>query len=310
MVLSELVELGPCIPAETVKACALIGLHMMAEENALRLDGDSCPKLRDMWRYGCPKSPVWSSVGDEWARSEGTSSFEDYEHNVDNLALEVVGQIGQVVSPFLEDWELGRVALSCHMAMDILCQEMRDACWVSSNSQNSPLSLFSQNQSSSLVLELSQQRNLFSQHGRSVTFEERDVLGEMVWEWVVKAPCVSFWIWVGLSESFDICHSLNMVCLLQNEGVPSVRLCPSLFCVLFRRSKRSFTTFRKLCGHDRKVVSLTFDVCTCEGDTEFFFGARLSSVGQSDWHWWRLFSSWATKHRLKAFKNQKKKRSG
>ena len=29
-------ELGPCIPAETVKACALIGLHMMAEENALR----------------------------------------------------------------------------------------------------------------------------------------------------------------------------------------------------------------------------------------------------------------------------------
>ena len=91
MVLSELVELGPCIPAETVKACALIGLHMMAEETALRLDGDSCPKLRDMWRYGCPKNTVWSSVGDEWAGSEGTSSFEDYEHNVDNLALEVVG---------------------------------------------------------------------------------------------------------------------------------------------------------------------------------------------------------------------------
>ena len=30
MVLSELVEFGPCVSAETVKACALIGLHMMA----------------------------------------------------------------------------------------------------------------------------------------------------------------------------------------------------------------------------------------------------------------------------------------
>ena len=29
--------------------------------------------------------------------------------------------------------------------------------------------------------------------------------------------------------------SFNMVCLLQNEGVPSVRLCASLFCVKERR---------------------------------------------------------------------------
>ena len=66
----------------------MIGLHMMAEENALRSDGDSSPELRDVWRYGCPKSSVWSSGGDECAGSEGTSSFEDYEHNVENLALE------------------------------------------------------------------------------------------------------------------------------------------------------------------------------------------------------------------------------
>ena len=32
IVLGELVELGPCISAETTKTCALIGLHMMAEE--------------------------------------------------------------------------------------------------------------------------------------------------------------------------------------------------------------------------------------------------------------------------------------
>ena len=45
MVLSELVEFGPCFSAETVEAFALIGLHMMAEENALRSDSDSSPDL-------------------------------------------------------------------------------------------------------------------------------------------------------------------------------------------------------------------------------------------------------------------------
>ena len=34
---------GLCVSAETVKACALIGLHMMAEENAIRSDSDSTP---------------------------------------------------------------------------------------------------------------------------------------------------------------------------------------------------------------------------------------------------------------------------
>ena len=52
------------------------------------------------------KSPVWSSGGDEWAGSEGTPSFEDYEHNVDNLALEIVGQIGQV-KWCLFSWRIG-----------------------------------------------------------------------------------------------------------------------------------------------------------------------------------------------------------
>ena len=32
------------------------------------------------------------------------------------------------LSLFLKDWELARVALSCHMALDMLCQEMREAC--------------------------------------------------------------------------------------------------------------------------------------------------------------------------------------
>ena len=54
-VIFELVEFGPCFSAETVKTCALIGLHMTAEENALRSDSDSSPDPREIWRYGCPK---------------------------------------------------------------------------------------------------------------------------------------------------------------------------------------------------------------------------------------------------------------
>ena len=62
MVLGELIEFGPCISAETVKACALIGLHMMAEENAIRT-GILHFDRAEMWNYGCPKSPVWSDDG-------------------------------------------------------------------------------------------------------------------------------------------------------------------------------------------------------------------------------------------------------
>ena len=55
-------------------------------------------------------------------------------------ATEVIGQVwsSEVVELFLEDWEHGRVTLSCHMAMDLLCQEMSDACSDSSESLRSP----------------------------------------------------------------------------------------------------------------------------------------------------------------------------
>ena len=57
------------------------------------------------------------------------------------------------------------MALSCHTAMDLLCQEMRDACWVSPRSRGSPLSLCC-----GVVTARS------SQHERAVTLKERDVL--------------------------------------------------------------------------------------------------------------------------------------
>ena len=118
----------------------------MAEENAFRLDSDSSPDFGrhvEVWRP--EKNPVWSSNGVEWGGSEGTS-FKYYEHNVGNLSLEVVGKnwLGEVFSLCLEDWEVGRVALSCHLSKDLLCQEMRNACKGSSESLGSPRSLCSE----------------------------------------------------------------------------------------------------------------------------------------------------------------------
>ena len=60
------------------------------------------------------------------------SSDEEDEHDAWNLFLDIVEQSrsGMLVVSFLEDEELARTALSCHLAMDILCQEMQ-AAWQS-----------------------------------------------------------------------------------------------------------------------------------------------------------------------------------
>ena len=57
------------------------------------------------------------------------SPDEKGEHSVLNLFQEVVGQSlsGMLVEGFLEEEELARGALSCHLPLDFLCQEMSDA---------------------------------------------------------------------------------------------------------------------------------------------------------------------------------------
>ena len=92
--------------------------------------------------------PMFSSC----SASETFFGCEECEHNNEFRAIEVIGQdwSSEVVALFLEDWELGRAALSCHMAMDLLCQQMRDACWDSSESLGSHYSLCSQCREGSL----------------------------------------------------------------------------------------------------------------------------------------------------------------
>ena len=117
---------SPVVTAETPQACALTGLPPLAAEGEAGSSGSQSPDLGDTWKYGCPKCPDWDSDVEAWTESEGTSS--QCQHNVENLALNVMGQdqSGEKMSLFLEDWELARVALSCHIALDMLCQEMHE----------------------------------------------------------------------------------------------------------------------------------------------------------------------------------------
>ena len=89
--------LGPASQPKKVKACASIGVHMMAEENS------------------------WPS--DSGSSVSSSSSSED---NVGNDALFVIGLqgSGDTIALFLQDWVVAKVALSCHIALDMLCQEM------------------------------------------------------------------------------------------------------------------------------------------------------------------------------------------
>ena len=69
-----------------------------------------------------------STDGFQFPELKGESEFSDsYQAgNVNNEALHVIGLhgSGDSISLFLQDCELAKVALSCHMALDILCREM------------------------------------------------------------------------------------------------------------------------------------------------------------------------------------------
>ena len=139
-----------------------------------------------MWRHGCPKSLEWVS---SCSACETSLGCELYEHNNQCRAIEVVGQdwSSEVVALFLEDWELGRVALSCHMTVDLLCQEMRDALGYL---RVAGFPLFTVFAVSGRVLLRKSERigclerstvtanNPFSNRGQAVTLNKKDVVRE------------------------------------------------------------------------------------------------------------------------------------
>ena len=109
----------PFVSAETLKTCARNGLHLLAADSGAGSSGSQSLDLGDMSRQGCFCSASDTSLG-----------CDHYEHNSACRAIEVIGQnwSSEVVALCLEEWELRRVALSCHLAMDLLRQETRMRC--------------------------------------------------------------------------------------------------------------------------------------------------------------------------------------
>ena len=64
---------NPFVSAETLKACALIGLHLMAAGGDAGSSGSQSPDLGDMWKYSCQTSPDWDGDVESWKESEDTA---------------------------------------------------------------------------------------------------------------------------------------------------------------------------------------------------------------------------------------------
>ena len=64
--------------------------------------------------------------GSEASKDEQADSSS--ENNVGDGALFVIGlhRSGLATALFLQDWEVTKVAFSCHMSLDMLCQELHD----------------------------------------------------------------------------------------------------------------------------------------------------------------------------------------
>ena len=97
----------PCVSAETHQACALIGLHLLAAGGDAGSSGCQSPVLGTRGATVAQQSTDWERDVESWTESEGTSSSEQCEHNVESLALNAMeqDQSGEKVSLFLDACE-------------------------------------------------------------------------------------------------------------------------------------------------------------------------------------------------------------
>ena len=168
------IKKGPVAQIEL--AIALIGLHLSAARGGLVVV--NLLSYVDLWRQGCPMCPEWIS---SCSASETSCGAEEYGHNNECRAIEVIGQdwSSEVVALFLQDWELDREWPSAAIwQWTFSAQEMRDACWVSSESLDSPLFTVI-TVPERFSCEPSQQQKPFSHRGRAVTIDERDAVREV-----------------------------------------------------------------------------------------------------------------------------------
>ena len=78
--LTEAVKFKPFVPAQTLKACASIGLHLLAAEGESGSSRRQSPDLGHMRRRGCPKSPNLDSnlhvIGLNWSGEKVSLSWK------------------------------------------------------------------------------------------------------------------------------------------------------------------------------------------------------------------------------------------
>ena len=123
----------PFFSADVLKKCAQI---------AIALNCGRSKRWREwLWNFWFRKHvEIWlfkkSNVGQRgWSVVWGRKRFFKWfsrEQCVQRCASRhrVVWAWWQGLSLLLKEWELARVALSCHIALDMLCQEMREAWWL------------------------------------------------------------------------------------------------------------------------------------------------------------------------------------
>ena len=110
-----------------------------------------------------------------------------------------------------------------------------------------------------------------------------------------------------MSESFDFCCSVNILCLFRNVGFPSFRLVPLCFVYISEGLERGFATFRERMA----IVERRFflhSVCA-RGWRELSFAWLVSFCSfqsQTVWHWW-CCSFWDMRHDATVFKHNKNK---
>ena len=112
--------------ADVLKKCALLALHIIAEEGR---DGDEfqVPGLGGEWKMGCPRSPMRESEGE--ARGVKMRLLPLVKAMSAMMRCTSSGCMGPLTRSLFScrtgSWQ--RWHLSCHMALDMLCQEMHEA---------------------------------------------------------------------------------------------------------------------------------------------------------------------------------------
>ena len=66
-------------------------VRLLGAEGEAESSCSQSPDLGDMWRHCCQKSPDWDIDGESWSESEGLSSSDFREHNVESFAVHVIG---------------------------------------------------------------------------------------------------------------------------------------------------------------------------------------------------------------------------